>query len=77
MTQAKGMTVHLDEECVAALSQLKRQIDATAPAGMPVFSIKRWRATPSVNGATTPQPLSRAPGKSRLTARSDHGYSGL
>lgn len=40
MTQAKGMTVHLDEECVAALSQLKRQIDATAPAGMPVFSIQ-------------------------------------
>ncbi|ANI17963.1 hypothetical protein A9C11_29970 [Pseudomonas citronellolis] len=40
MTQAKGMTVHLDEGCVAALTQLKRQIDATAPAGMPVFSIQ-------------------------------------
>ncbi|EMH0374027.1 hypothetical protein RO273_005746 [Pseudomonas aeruginosa] len=40
MTQAKGMTVHLDEGCVAALAQLKRQIDITAPAGMPVFSIQ-------------------------------------
>lgn len=40
MNQAKGMTVHLDEGCVSALNQLKRQIDAQAPDGMPVFSIQ-------------------------------------
>ena len=40
MNQAKGMTVHLDEGCIRALNQLKRQIDATAPDGMPVFSIQ-------------------------------------
>lgn len=40
MNQAKGMTVHLDEGCINALNQLKRQIDAKAPAGMPNFSIQ-------------------------------------
>jgi len=40
MNQAKGMTVHLDEGCVSALNQLKRQIDAQAPDGMPTFSIQ-------------------------------------
>jgi len=40
MTQAKGMTVHLDEDCIRALNQLKRQIDAQAPDGMPTFSIQ-------------------------------------
>ena len=35
----KGMTVHLDEHCVAVLQQLKKQIDAQAPDHAPVFSL--------------------------------------
>lgn len=38
--EAKGMTVHLDEGCIWALTQLKRQIDAQAPNSMPIFSIQ-------------------------------------
>lgn len=39
MTSTKGMTVHLDEHCVAALEQLQRQINAESTAGAPPFSL--------------------------------------
>lgn len=39
MPRLKDMTVHLDEDTIAALEQLKRQIDAHAPNGMPPFSL--------------------------------------
>lgn len=35
----KGMTIHLDAETIAALQQLKRQIDHGVPAGTPSFSL--------------------------------------
>ena len=40
MPTPKTMNVHLDEDCVHALEQLKRQIDALAPQGMPVFTLQ-------------------------------------
>lgn len=40
MSKQDTMTIHLDAECVQALKQLKRQIDANAPDGMPVFSLQ-------------------------------------
>ena len=40
MSKKDTMTIHLDAECVEALKQLKRQIDANAPDGMPVFSLQ-------------------------------------
>lgn len=50
MTAKPGMTVHLDERTVAALNQLKRQIEANAVGDVPGFtlpelarhSIRKW-----------------------------------
>ena len=50
MTAKPGMTVHLDERTVAALNQLKRQIEANAVSDVPGFtlpelarhSIRKW-----------------------------------
>jgi hypothetical protein len=39
MRKPTALTVHLDEDCMAALEQLKRQIDVNAPEGMPPFSM--------------------------------------
>lgn len=39
MRKPTTLTIHLDEDCLAALEQLKRQIDVTAPEGMPPFSM--------------------------------------
>lgn len=50
MTAKPGMTIHLDECTVAALKQLKRQIEANAVSDVPSFtlpelarhSIRKW-----------------------------------
>lgn len=50
MTAKPGMTIHLDEYTVAALKQLKRQIEANAVSDVPSFtlpelarhSIRKW-----------------------------------
>ena len=39
MTAKPGMTVHLDERTVAALNQLKRQIEANAVGDVPGFTL--------------------------------------